>query len=165
MPASRWISPSTSIVMGWDSTNMLLMLSLQRYSPASTLCTWLMLLYSSWGYLSIIWLPFTCSHNTCHTPDSGEESSNPVCDGLELIDHYLHVCSQILASLHPHDGGLQSDIGYVDGAVELSLMTLWQLYGANSWLEMQPFELIRAQIHLWSMAQDHKRLRGPGGSA
>lgn len=83
----------------------------------------------------------------CRIPDSGEESCNPICDSLKFVDHHLHVCSQVLVVLHPDDGGLQPGIWDVNGAVELSLMALRQLDGANSGLEMQMSELIRAQVH------------------
>lgn len=59
-----------------------------------------------------------------YIPDSGEESYDPVRDGLELIDHNLHVSCQFLAVPHPDNGGLQPGIGNVDGAVEFSLMAL-----------------------------------------
>lgn len=38
-----WTWPSTSMTIGWDSTSLLSMVSLQRYSPASVCWTWLML--------------------------------------------------------------------------------------------------------------------------
>lgn len=63
----------------------------------------------------------------CYIPDSGEESCDSatgVINSLELIDHHLHVCCQVLAVLHPDDGGLKPVIGDVDGAVELSLIAL-----------------------------------------
>lgn len=62
--------------------------------------------------------------HVCYIPDSGEESYDPVCDGLEIIDHHLYVSRQVLAVLHPEDGGLQPGIGDVDGAVEFGLMAL-----------------------------------------
>lgn len=61
----------------------------------------------------------------CYIPDSREESCDlviAVVNGLELIDHHLRVfCSQVLAVLYPHDGGLSPVPGDVYGAVELSL--------------------------------------------
>lgn len=98
------------------------------------------------------------------TPDSGEESCLPVRDGLQLIDHHLHVPSQVLAILHPYDGGLQPDVGDVDGAVEFGLVALGQLDGAYGGLEVQPSELLRAHINLWDAAWYHERLRVPGGT-
>lgn len=43
MPSQGWISPSTLTVIGCDSTTIWLTLSLQRYSPASDRCTFLIL--------------------------------------------------------------------------------------------------------------------------
>lgn len=63
-------------------------------------------------------------NSMCYLPDSGEESYDHVCDGLELVDHHLCVWRQVQAVLHPEDGGLQPGIGDVDGAVEFSLMAL-----------------------------------------
>lgn len=57
-------------------------------------------------------------------PDSRQESGDPVCDGLKLIDHHLYISCQVLAVLQPDDGGLEPGIGDVDGAVEFSLMAL-----------------------------------------
>lgn len=59
-----------------------------------------------------------------YTPDSGEESCDPVRDGLELVDHHLQVCRKFLAVLHPDDGGFQPGVGDVDGAVEFGLVAL-----------------------------------------
>lgn len=63
----------------------------------------------------------------CYIPDSGQESYGPVIggiNGLELIDHHLHVRSQVLAVLHPNDSGVKPVIWDVYGAVELSLVSL-----------------------------------------
>lgn len=97
-------------------------------------------------------------------PDSRQESGDPVCDGLKLIDHHLYISCQVLAVLQPDDGGLEPGIGDVDGAVEFSLMALWQLEGANGGLEVQPSELLGAQINPWNTARSHKRLRDAGGT-
>lgn len=83
----------------------------------------------------------------CCIPDSRKESCDPVCDGLELIHHHLCVPCHVLAVLHPDDGGLKPGIGDVDGAVELSLVALRQLDGAYGGFEVQPSELLRAQIN------------------
>ena len=79
-------------------------------------------------------------------PDSWEESGDPIGDSLELVDHHLSVCCQVLAVPHPVDGGLHPGVRDVDGAVELGLVALWQLDGADGGFETQLSELIRAQI-------------------
>ena len=91
-------------------------------------------------------------------PDSREKSGDPVRDRLELVDHHLHVSRQVLAVLHPDDGGLQPGVGDVDGAVEFGLMALRQLDAADGGLEAQPPELIRGQINPRDAGRDHVRL-------
>lgn len=59
-----------------------------------------------------------------HVPDSGEESRDPVREGVELVDHHLNICCQVLAVPQPDDGGLRPGVWDVDGAVELGLVAL-----------------------------------------
>lgn len=91
-------------------------------------------------------------------PDLRQLSYDPVCDCLEVLDCHLYVPCQVLAVLHPDDGGLQSVVRDVDGAVEFSFMALGQLYGPYGGFKSQLTELLRGQVGPWNMAWYHNRL-------
>lgn len=94
-------------------------------------------------------------HVAC-IPDLRQLSDDPVCDCLEVLDGHLYVPCQVLAVLHPDDGGLQPVIRDVDGAVEFSFVALGQLYGPYGGLKSQLTELLQGQVGPWNWY--HNRL-------
>lgn len=154
--------PSTSRMIGWDSTSLVPMVSLQRYAPASVCCTWMMLqntrtlvspqpspCFLLWG----LHLPHLSA-----SPDLRQVSYDPVCERLEVLDGHSYVPRQVLAVLHPEDGGLQPVVGDVDGAVEFSFMALGQLHGPYGGFKSQLAELLRGQVGQWNVDWYHNRL-------
>lgn len=100
----------------------------------------------------------------CYIPDSGAESRDTICGGMEFVEQHMCTSWKVLSILHPADGGFQPGIRDVDWAVEVGLMALWQQDGAYGGLEVQPTKLIRVQINSWNAARYHKWPRGPGGT-
>lgn len=85
-------------------------------------------------------------------PDLRQLSYDPVCDRLEVLDGHLDVPCQVLAVLHPDDGGLQPVVRDVDGAVEFSFVALGQLDHPYGGFKSQLTELLRGQVGPWNMA-------------
>lgn len=85
-------------------------------------------------------------------------SYDPVCERLEVLDGHPYVPRQVLAVLHPEDGGLQPVVGDVDGAVELSFMALGQLHSPYGGFKLQLAELLRGQVGQWNVDWYHNRL-------
>lgn len=85
-------------------------------------------------------------------------SYDPVCERLEVLDGHPYVPRQVLAVLHPEDGGLQPVIRDVDGAVEFSFMALGELHGPYGGFKSQLAELLRGQVGQRNVDWYHNRL-------
>lgn len=92
------------------------------------------------------------------TPDLRQLSYDPVCERLEVLDGHPYVPCQVLAVLHPDDGGLQPVVRDVDGAVEFSFVALGQLCHPYGGFKSQLTELLRGQVGPWNMDWYHNRL-------
>lgn len=90
-------------------------------------------------------------------------SCNPVCGHLEVLDGHKCVSCQVLAVLHPDDGGLQPFVGDVDGAVEMCFVALGQLHQPDGGFKPQLTEVLRSQVGPWILDWYHNRLGGMRG--